>query len=323
MKILIVRFSSIGDVVLCSSVIRCIKKQIPHAEIHFLTKKVFEPLLSDNPYVSKVWTIEKKISEVLEDLKSIEFDHLIDLHKNLRTLGLKIKLKVPSTSFRKLNFEKWLLVRTKKNKLPNFHIVERYLETVKHLGVENDFLPGDFFINQDNLVDPSDYILESKNFVAVAMGAQFATKCLPLEKMGEALQKVDLPIVLLGGEGDMNKAEWLKEILVEKTVLNLCGELNLQQSASLLKDAKVLMTHDTGLMHIAACFDTPIVSIWGNTVPELGMYPYQPSKKNYVIHQVEGLSCRPCSKIGYQKCPKGHFDCMMKQDIPSIQKSLG
>jgi ADP-heptose:LPS heptosyltransferase len=295
---------------------------MPSAEIHFLTKKVFETLVSGNPHIQKVWTISQSSKEISSDLKAERFDHLIDLHKNLRTLGLKIKLKVPSKSFKKLNFEKWLLVNRKADKMPDVHIVERYLDTVRHLGIVNDHQSGDFFINPENELDLSAYLLEAKNFVAVAMGAQFATKCLPTDKMAEALQKIKLPIVLLGGDVDVEKAEDLKELLEEKTVLNLCGELNLQESASVLKQAKVLMTHDTGLMHIAACFDTKIVSIWGNTVPELGMYPYQPEKKNFSIHQVKGLSCRPCSKIGYQKCPKGHFDCMLKQDMPSIQNSL-
>ena len=318
MKILVIRFSSIGDVVLTTSVVRCIKKQT-NAEIHFITKEGFKPILKDNPYNDKLITIKSSIKEVEVDLKQEKYDWVIDLHKNIRTLSLKNKLKAPSRSFPKLNKEKWLLVKFKINKMPQVHIVDRYFETVKHLGVVNDGLPGDFYISKESEVDITSTFEIKEKFVAIAIGAQFATKRLPFEKLKEVISQINSPIILVGGPTDTELATSILEAFPSKEIRNACGGFSLQQSASITSQASVLLTNDTGLMHIAACFKVPIVSIWGNTVPELGMYPYLPNNSElFSIHQVENLSCRPCSKIGYKKCPKGHFKCMNLQDSSAI-----
>ncbi|MFT7343730.1 MAG: ADP-heptose:LPS heptosyltransferase [Lentimonas sp.] len=322
MKILIVRFSSIGDIILTTPVVRCLKEQIPNVSIHYLTKKKFTNLIQDNPNVDKVWGIEKSIKEVIEELKKENYNQIIDLHKNVRTKYLKIRLGVKSNSFMKLNLQKWWLVKTKRNLLPEKHIVERYLDAVAHLGVKNDNKPCDFYIEQRNQIDLAQHNLLPKQFVCMAMGAQFATKVLPLESMKKVIAGIDMPVVLLGGKEDVDKANDILSSKVHSNIISFCGELNLQQSASVIAQSAKILSHDTGLMHIASCFEIPIVSVWGNTVPELGMFPYTPRVKNYTINQVEGLSCRPCSKIGFQKCPKGHFDCMMKQDLVKIANQI-
>ena len=137
------------------------------------------------------------------------------------------------------------------------------------------------------------------------------------------LKKSNLPIVLLGNVQDDTKAQEIINKLISQEVHSFCGKFNLLQSASLVQQSAVLLTHDTGLMHIAACFETPIVSVWGNTTPELGMYPYTPTRKDQaVLIEVKGLSCRPCSKIGFQNCPKGHFSCMNLQDVEEISDEI-
>ena len=318
MKILVIRFSSIGDVVLTTSIVRCLKKQT-NAEVHFITKEGFKPILKDNPNIDKLITIKSSIKEVEAELKKEKYDWVIDLHKNIRTLSLKKKLKAPSRSFPKLNKEKWLLVKFKINKMPQVHIVDRYFETVKHLGVVSDGLPGDFYISKESEIDITSTFEIKEKFVAIAIGAQFATKRLPFEKLKEVISKITSPIILVGGPTDTELATSLVEAFPSKQIKNACGGFSLQQSASIVSQASVLLTNDTGLMHIAACFKVPIVSIWGNTVPELGMYPYLPNNSElFSIHQVENLSCRPCSKIGYKKCPKGHFKCMNLQDSSAI-----
>lgn len=318
MKILVIRFSSIGDVVLTTSVVRCLKKQT-NAEVHFITKEGFKSVLKDNPNIDKLITIKSSIKEVEAELKKEKYDWVIDLHKNIRTLSLKQKLKVPSRSFPKLNKEKWLLVKFKMNKMPKVHIVDRYFETVKHLSVVSDGLPGDFYISKESEVDIVSTFDINGKFVAIAIGAQFATKRLPFEKLKEVISKINSAIILVGGPTDTELATSILEAFPSKQIKNACGGFSLQQSASIVSKASVLLTNDTGLMHIAACFKTPIVSTWGNTVPELGMYPYLPNHPElYSIHQVENLSCRPCSKIGYKKCPKGHFNCMNLQDANAI-----
>ncbi|MCR9172503.1 MAG: glycosyltransferase family 9 protein [bacterium] len=322
MKILFVRFSSIGDVVLTTPVIRAVKEQMNDVEIHYLTKSSFQSIVAPNPYVSKVYSIEKSIDEVIDDLKKEEYDWVIDLHNNIRTKGLKSKLRRPSKTFRKLNWEKWLLVNAKINKMPDIHVVDRYFEAVTHLGVKPDGKPGDFIIESGNEVNLDDWALKEKMFVAIAIGAQHATKCLPTEKLIELIQNIELPVVLIGGPSDEEKANSIVAGL-DKDIVNTVGQLNLQQSASLVKQSKHLITHDTGMMHIASCFDVSMSTVWGNTVPEFGMYPYQPTQKTYTIHQVEDLKCRPCSKIGSETCPKKHFDCMMQQKVEAIAEGVG
>ncbi|MDC0257309.1 glycosyltransferase family 9 protein [Crocinitomicaceae bacterium] len=297
------------------------KAQLKDVEIHYLTKVSFKSIVAPNPNVSKVFSIEKSIDEVLTELKAEQYDWIIDLHNNIRTKGLKSKLRRPSKTFRKLNWEKWLLVNAKINKLPEIHVVDRYFETVAHLGVQPDGKPGDFIIQSENEVNLSDWNLEAKRFVAIAIGAQHATKCLPVEKLVELIQGIEDTVVLVGGPTDQWKAKSIISGL-DKEIVSTVGRLNLQQSASLVKQSKHLITHDTGMMHIASCFDVPMSTVWGNTVPDFGMYPYQPKQKTYSIHQVDGLKCRPCSKIGSETCPKKHFDCMLKQDISSLLESI-
>lgn len=321
MKVLIVRFSSIGDIVLTTPVVRCLKKQLAEIEIHFLTKKKFSSILNENPYIDTLHTIEKSIDELIPLLKSLKFDLIIDLHNNLRTHILSWKLGVSTHRFPKLNIQKWLYVRFKVNQMPNVHIVERYFEAVNSVGVKNDLLPCDYFIAKKDEVEVENSLkLEQNSYIAFAIGAQFATKRLPNHKIIEICKKISLPIVLLGGPEDTINGDKIQSGL--KHVYNTCGQFSLGQSASILQQAKAVISHDTGLMHIASAFEKHIVSIWGNTTPSIGMYPYMPRKKNYSIHEVANLTCRPCSKIGFKLCPKKHFNCMEKQDIEAIVKSV-
>ena len=324
MKILILRFSSIGDIVLTTPVIRGLKTQLDQVEIHFATKTHYRSIAEVNPYIDKVHVLDGKLNTLIKSLRSENFDWVIDLHHNLRTLIIKTSLAVPSKSFRKLNFQKWLLVNFKINKLPNLHIVDRYLETVKHLGVKPDALGLDFFIDDKDFV-PAEWLPEThrKEFVAYAIGAQHHTKKLPITKMVELCDKINKPIILLGGKEDHSTGEQLKKFfdrsddsefedglkeLNKKTIIyNACGLYTLGQSASILKRARVVFTHDTGLMHIAAALKKEVFSIWGNTVPAFGMYPY---RTRFTILENANLNCRPCSKIGHSSCPKMHFKCM-------------
>lgn len=313
-KVLVIRFSSIGDIVLTSPILRCLKKQHPEIEIHYLTKSSFSFIVEQNEYVSKVHTIDNDIDEVLPQLKAEEFNFVVDLHHNLRTWRLKQKLKTVSKPFPKLNFEKFMLTTFKRRKMPDIHVVDRYFEAVASLGVENDKEGLDYFLPV-NVILPSD-IEHIKDYVAVVIGAQFATKKMPVNKLIALIQKIDSTVLLLGGPTDIEAGKQIAEKCTNS--INLCGRMHLNESALVIKNAKKVITHDTGLMHIAAAFKKPIISIWGNTVPELGMYPYLPSDRAlFTIHQVE-LPCRPCSKIGHQKCPKGHFKCMELQDLEEI-----
>ena len=156
-----------------------------------------------------------------------------------------------------------------------------------------------------------------ENFIAFVIGAKHFTKQLPAEKIISICNKLNRPVILLGGKEDFDKGQTVQAAVSsgssgkQPLVYNACGKYNLNQSASLVKQAEKIITHDTGLMHIAAAFRKEIVSVWGNTIPEFGMTPYFGDVKiRNLKSEVQNLSCRPCSKLGYPKCPKGHFKCM-------------
>lgn len=324
MKILVIRFSSIGDIVLTFPVVRCIKEQVTDSEVHYLTKPNFETLLTACKFIDKKHFLGNDLNQTIAPLKKEKFDVIIDLHNNLRTHILSFKLGVKTHRFPKLNFQKWLLTQFKINRLPEKHVVDRYFEAVATLGVKTDSKNNQFYIPSIETIDCSTtYDLAPKSYLAVAIGAQFATKRIPESKLLEILSQVNLPIVLLGGKEDFAQAERIFQKLSNQSIHNACGKHSLLASASLVNQAKVLLTNDTGLMHITACFSVPIVSVWGNTVPELGMYAYKPEKEVKVSQfEVANLSCRPCSKIGFQTCPKKHFDCMLKQDAGKIVEEI-
>ena len=306
LKILVVRFSSIGDIVLTTPVVRMLKTQL-NTEVHFLTKAPYVSLFKNNPYVDSVFQIDKSINEVISDLKKENYDYVIDLHSNLRTQILKLKLGVSAKSFNKLNWEKFLLTNFKTNILPDVHIVDRYLDTIKFLGITNDNKGLDFFLSDADKLDFAEY---PKDYIAFVIGGQHATKILPTAKIISICKKLNKAVLLIGGPDDKARGD---EISKESGAINACGDYSLLQSAFLIKNSAYVISHDTGMMHIAAAFKKKIYSVWGNTIPEFGMYPYL-SDKNSKMIEVQDLSCRPCSKIGYDKCPKGHFKCMQEID---------
>lgn len=319
MKILVVRFSSIGDIVLTTPVLRCIKQQLKGVELHFITKQNFISVIENNSYVDKFYTIEKNISEVIPQLKKENYDYIIDLHHNIRTLKLKAALGKKSFSFNKLNWEKFLIVNLKINKLPQKHIVDRYFEAVDLIGVKNDGQGLDYFIKEKDKIDILSYLPArfQSGYNSLVIGGSYYTKRIPLNKLKEICEKSTLPLVLLGGKEDSLIAEQLHIFFDAKTI-NLCGKININQSASVIQQSQTVITSDTGLMHIAAAYKKDIISIWGNTIPEFGMGPYLAGVHSQIV-EVNNLSCRPCSKLGYKKCPKGHFKCMNDIEINSIK----
>ncbi len=312
-KFLIIRFSSIGDIVLTTPVVRCLKQHSPDFEIHYLTKKSFKGILENNPYITKVHCIEKDVNEVIADLKKENFDFVFDLHNNLRSSQVKMKLGKPSAAFKKLNFKKWLLVNFKINKMPALHVVDRYMQLLEPMGIKNDNKGLDYFIpEKDEMNSTSLPLSHQKGYIGFVIGAKHFTKQLPVEKIISICKKINQPIVLLGGKEDAARGAEIAEA-VGINVYNACGIYNLNQSASIIKQATKIITHDTGLMHIAAAFKKEIISVWGNTVPAFGFTPYLPAPSSKIV-EVTGLPCRPCSKIGYDQCPKGHFKCMKEID---------
>lgn len=319
MKFLVVRFSSIGDIVLTTPVVRCLKKQVMTAEVHYLTKASFRSLIEHNPYIDKAHYLQHNWNDLMEELVREDFDYIIDLHHNLRTLKLKKRLGKKTWSFNKLNIEKFLYVNFRIRALPDKHIVDRYLETLGDFGVKHDGEGLDYFIPEKEKVKEADIpASHHAGYIGLVIGAAHNTKKLPLHKLRSLCQAIDHPIILLGGKEDKANGDLIASVDPYK-VYNACGKFSINESADLVRRAKLLITHDTGLMHIAAAFKKPIISVWGNTVPEFGMYPYYGARKgSFDIMEVRPLSCRPCSKIGYDKCPLGHFKCMEAISVEDI-----
>ncbi len=317
-KFLIIRLSSIGDIVLTTPVIRLIKNNIENSEIHYLVKNEYVDTLKHNPYIDKIIPYTKQSEDdIIENLHKEGFDYIVDLHKNIRSLKIKKRLKTLSFTFDKLNIEKWLLVNFKIDKLPDIHIVDRYVSALKSFGIENDNYGLDYFITEKDTVNFDEYKIKEK-FIAIAIGAQHFTKQIPEEILEKIISSVDAQFVLLGGKSDIDKSLKLEK---HQNVVNLVSKISLNQSAYIIKKSQLIVTSDTGLMHIAAAFKKDIISLWGNTVPKFGMYPYKPGDGSKIF-EVQNLKCRPCSKIGFRKCPKKHFKCMMNQDIGLIIKHI-
>lgn len=310
-KILIIRFSSIGDLVLITPVIRCIKNQT-HANIHLVVKSKFSKVLIDNPHIAKIWSIEHSTSEIIESLRKESFDLIVDLHYNFRSILLSWQLRKPCIRFLKLNVQKWLMTTFKINQLPERHLVDRYFDSLQKLGIENDGEGLDFFIDEKEFKTIEKMQLPEEYVVGI-LGATYYTKQIPFNKWLQIIHSMKLPIVLLGGSTEIETGvNLLNEFPI--MVINCAAQLSIAQSAAIIKNSQMVITPDTGMMHIAAAFNKPLHVIWGNTIPLFGMYPYFGKRKGIVkYHQVQDLPCRPCSKLGYPTCPKKHFDCMQKQ----------
>lgn len=324
-KVLFIRFSSIGDIVLTSPLTRVLKEAYGEGvEVHFLLKAQFADLLKANPYVDHLHLWEgKKNSELLSRLRQERFDHIVDLQCGLRSYRVRAFLKRPASGFPKLNFQKWLLVRFKKDRLPDLHVVDRYFEALSPFGLSNDGKGLEFHVPEKEEQDPAAFgVPPGEAFICFSIGAAHATKRLPEERILELCKDVPVPVLLLGGPDDAEIGERVAAKAGDK-VISLCGKLRVPASASLLRRSRAVLTHDTGMMHIAAAFRKPILSFWGNTVPSFGMYPYMSGNEGRShIFEVEGLSCRPCSKIGHDECPKGHFQCMYGIDLERAKKVL-
>ncbi len=315
LRILIIRFSSMGDIIYTTPVVRCIKEQLKNVEVHYLTKPNFKFLVDVNPHIDKLHLLKENLSETISDLKSEHFDYIIDLHNSLRSTIVKARLGVQSSTFKKERIKKWMAINLKINMVKPIHLVDRYLKTVQFLGVKNDQKPIDYFLTGAYTKETLLPISHQKEYVVFIIGAAHFTKRLPNEKVISICKQINLPIVLLGGPDVEANGVFIKEA-VGDNVYNACGKLSLNESVFLVKTSAKVIGFDTGLTHIAEAFDKEIVSIWGSTIPELlGVQPYHVS--NYYEAGVD-ISCRPCSKFGLEKCPKGHFKCMKDIDESKI-----
>ena len=318
-KILIIRFSSIGDIVLCSPIVRCLKQKFPSAELCFLTKEMYKDLVIHNQNLTKVFELNEEIYETIAQLKLAQFDLVIDLHNSIRSRFICANLGIESVHYQKGNLHKFSLIYLKKSPFASFHVVDRYFEALDELGVQNDGNGLDFFIDKSNEQKlKSQFDALNKHFAVLVLGANYFTKMIPKNKLEEIIKRFSVPIVLLGGKSEITLANELS--LKYLNISNQVGKTDLLESAFWIKNAQFIVTPDTGMMHIAAAFKKKIYVVWGSTVPEFGFLPYY--GKNYenksINFFVPQLSCRPCNRMGSAACPKGHFKCMNDQDFSNL-----
>jgi len=286
-------------------------------------------VMEPNPHIDKIHVLQDDWEKMIAELKEEKFDYIIDLHHNLRTLRVKKDLGVPSFSYNKLNIEKFIFVKLKWNVMPkHLHIIDRYMETVKSFGVENDGAGMDYFIPKEQEVTLKDIPTSHHlGYIAIVIGASYYTKKMPVYKLQQLCKAIDHPIILLGAKEEFAEGEQIASVDPIK-VYNSCGKFSLHESADLLRKSKLVISHDTGLMHIAAALKKPVIAIWGSTTPSFGMVPYY--GENYLAYhaqpcddvQVHKLWCRPCTKFGRKKCPQGHFKCMKNISIEEIVRKL-
>ena len=323
MRLLFIRFSSIGDIVFTTPAIRAAKQQLPGVEIHFLTKQNMKAITEANTYIDQFHYLDKDLNSTIEELKKHQFDYVIDLHKNLRTYKIKRALGVPALTYKKLSWQKLLLTKLHFNFMPVRHISDRCVDALAPLGVINDGKGLDYFVpNQIKLESTALPNTHKDGYIALVIGASFATKKLPIEKLQALCAQIKYPIVLVGGKEDILEGDQVASVDARK-VFNACGKFNLHESALIVQQSKTVISHDTGFLYIACAYHKKTVAIWGATSPALQVEPYYPSQANegaemYCNSIVPSLPCQPCSNYGTKQCPQGHFACMRQQDISNI-----
>ena len=321
MRLLFIRFSSIGDIVFTTPAIRAAKQQLPGVEIHFLTKASMKAVTEANPHIDHFHYFDNDLSATITDLQKIKFDYVVDLHKNFRTYKIKKALGIPALTYQKLSWQKLLLTKLHLNFMPTRHISDRCVDTLAPLGVVNDGMGLDYFvpstIQLNNNAIPASH---QNGYIALVIGASFASKQLPIEQLQALCLFLKYPVVLVGGKEDIFEGEEVAKVDPVK-IFNACGKFSLHESALLVQQSKTVISHDTGFLYIACAYHKKTVAIWGATSPSLQVEPYYPldmKKEMYFNAIVPNLPCQPCSNYGTKKCPQGHFACMRLQNISLI-----
>ncbi len=307
-KILIIRLSSLGDILLTTPFIRSLRDTNPKLKINFLLRQKYNDVLEKNPYISGIFFYESRkqtVNELINSLRQENFDIVIDLQNNFRSYKIRKSLNIPVFKFQKRTFDKFLLVNFKINRLKNApQIPIRYAGSIDNFKLDESGL--------DLLTDkiPSEKLDESNNLIGFAPGSRHFSKMWPKEyfiKLGEKLVNNGFKIVLFGGKSDVNICNEISSGL--KNSINLCRDDDLLQIAANMEKIKLLVCNDSGMMHVASAVKVPVAAIFGSSVKEFGFTPYK--NKNLILEN-KLLSCRPCSHIGRERCPKGHFKCMLE-----------
>jgi len=313
LKILVIRFSSIGDIILTTPVIRCLSLQLS-ADIDFLTKSKHKDILITNVYLRNILTVSKNHIETIKILQSEEYDLIIDLQNNLHSMCLRLALGVKSYSYQKKTFRRYLLIYFGVDLL-NDHVVDRYFQSVVKLGVFNDSKGIDYLVA--NSKDPQLNI--NQDYICWCIGGTYEQKKLSYSQIYNVVSKLKIPVLLLGGTEEKKISKKLIDNPQLKSVHDFCGNITIQESAYLIQKSKLLLTNDTGIMHIASAFKIPIICFWGCTKPSLGFEAYMTSNK--LENLITPISKIPCSKHG-RYCRKKSNGCIKSIRPQTIYEAI-
>ena len=327
MKILIIRFSSLGDIILTTPVVRCLKRQLEGAEIHYLTKVDNLELLYNTPNIDKVLAYDGNLRETVKKLRNENYDAIVDLHNSRRSSLIRMQLKGKKYVYRKENLHKWLTIVTKHDFMSGKNVVERYLAAVKPLGIEDDGGGLELMLPESmapevfkKLIVAGKKVEDIVNqpYVVVACGSQHETKNIPVDKLMVLCSMIKMRVVLLGDKKDRKRIrDWGASF--SANVINLCGKTSLLESAAFVRAAAVVISPDSAMMHFAVAFHRPLIAIWGATTPRFGFAAF---RTPHADCEVTDLWCRPCSRMGSKRCPLGHFRCMHEQSWQRIAESV-
>ena len=328
-KFLIIRFSSIGDVILTTPLIRCLRTAFPDAQIDFLVKKEFANVLEGNPYINNIIVFDK--SQGRRELRQIRmlvqfsrYSMILDVQKNIRSIMIGVGSRTGVAGFSKKLLARDLLIRFKINIYKQVKpVFLRYFEAAESLGIQYDGKGTEVFPPQDDTLKVDEILVRNsittaRPILVIAPGAQWENKRWTTDGFASAADafaaKTNAQCVLIGGPGDIETCNQVQK-LMRTPALNLAGQLSLMGSASLLGKASMVYTNDTGMLHMAQAMKAPVVAIFGPTTRELGFFPL-PEKSR--VAEID-ISCRPCTQKGLHSCPKKHFRCMndLKPEIVS------
>jgi len=303
-KALVIRFSAIGDIVLTSPIVRSLKAA--GFQVHYVVKRKFKNAIENNKHIDQLFTLEKE--GLKEELLTQKYSLVVDLQNNLKSLRLRKGLSQNIRVVNKENIKKLILVRSGVDLLNNQHIVERYFKALDDLGVKDDGKGLDFYIPDNFNIEHKSIPLDlSKPYIAWVIGASYPKKKLPIDHVIKTCNKIKIPIAIIGGPTDEANGIEIVNSVEHTNISNLCGKLSLMESGFVLKKAALVLSNDTGLMHIASAFDKKIISFWGCTKPTLGMYPYK--SLNGSIEIVSKTYQTPCSKLG-NRCKSKNKNCI-------------
>ncbi len=315
-KKLLIRLSSAGDVLLTSPLLRLIKETEPDSEIHFVVKSSYADIVRFNPNVSRIHLVQEHADvQQLENLRrsliSEHFETTLDLHNNFRSVYLRKNTAKEVRVIRKDILKRAVLIKTKASLYSDIRPValkyaQTYDKTLSTVPPPEIFIPEEAEDRAAALWNSAG--LESQQAVFLCPGAKHFTKRWPVEYWSLLARKLSREhrIVLVGGTGDTGACA---QIAKYSGALDYSGKLSLVESVAMMRNASIVVTNDSFLMHAANAVGKKIVAIFGSSVREFGFFPY--GVRNTIL-EMEGMKCRPCSHVGRESCPKGHFNCMLE-----------